>query len=908
MFKKPDEQYFRHTRILAVSSCFLYGIVRFIGIAMTTLNYALALKINIMCWMSIALLIALMYILREDNDLLALYVPLLMFLCFTAGALYMRDFQYFFLIFLGICSIGCVYQNFQRLLQFYLAASVIIMVMLLSGLFAFDPFMNVAITTANWIISLFPATLLLMLTYMATEKESNANHAFNTFTTLMATTPNLVVLVDAQNRVTYISKSLAKFAKINDDPEYAMGRPIYTLFKEAAMQKMIGEVLAVDGFYEGTKEIVLEGAPRFFQVVADNFQGMPGKFIDITDITSLAQSKMEAEEANKAKTDFLAMMSHEIRTPLNAIIGLSDANLRHDLPEELRSDMETIRQAGTGLLSIINDTLDISKIEAGGFALVPVEYGVADMISETVQMNLVRIGEKKFYFKLELDRTLPERLFGDEIRVRQILNNLLSNAIKYTPEGGATLSVRWGPEDDGGRLMARLRFTVTDTGIGIRREDMDKLFTEYIQVDTLSNRNIEGTGLGLAITKQLVTMMNGAISVESEYGKGSVFTAEILQGIALSQPLGSEEAARVMARCAYNSARAADMVFTRSLNGKRVLVVDDVPTNLTVAKGLLAPHGVITDCVLRAAEAVEAVRAGEPLYDAILMDHRMPEMSGIEAVRLIRALDTEYARDLPIIALTASESGGSAEMFLASGFNGFIHKPINPRQLDLELGRCLLGAAADDVPLRPEPEQDLPEQSDEWDEVSARINWQDGRRRYGRESFRNILCSFVRHTPEVLLRMESLLPEHMPDYCVAVHGLKSSCYGICAMELGQAAAALEKKSGEGYSEPLQAEHDAFAAEMREMLAELQGLFRTKQDLASKEAPSAEALWQMLDGSRHYRMNRMEEALEELERYVYDDEDGNELVGWLREQTDNLAYGAITRKLAALLNDQEEVLI
>jgi signal transduction histidine kinase/ActR/RegA family two-component response regulator len=403
----------------------------------------------------------------------------------------------------------------------------------------------------------------------------------------------------------------------------------------------------------------------------------------------LSELREKAEAASNAKSVFLANMSHEMRTPLNAIIGLSELVLRRKLDKDTQSSIEKVHASGRNLLSVINDILDISKIESGRFELVPVEYATADMINAATAQNRVRIGEKPIRFILDVDAGLPQKLVGDELRVRQIMSNFLSNAIKYTKDGEVGLSVSC-EEKDG---AVRLRISVCDTGMGIRAEEMPDIFKEYHQADMKSNRKVEGTGLGLAITRQLTERMGGSIEVQSEYGKGSVFTAAVVQEVADWAPIGAQTAA-ALEGFRYTAERReedTEMAYTPMPYG-RVLVVDDVDINLEVAKGMLEPYGLTVDTVMGGVEAIELVRAGEPSYDLIFMDQMMPGMDGIETVRRIREdVATDYALAVPIIALTANAMVGSSEIFLQNGFQGFLAKPIDLREMNEVLVRWVVG-------------------------------------------------------------------------------------------------------------------------------------------------------------------------------------------------------------------------
>jgi signal transduction histidine kinase/CheY-like chemotaxis protein len=386
-----------------------------------------------------------------------------------------------------------------------------------------------------------------------------------------------------------------------------------------------------------------------------------------------------AVKASRAKSEFLATMSHEIRTPLNTVIGLSEIELRERLSDSSRENITQIQQSGSVLLGIIGDILDISKIEAGNFELTPAQYETALLLNDTVNLNTVRIGSKPINFVLEIDGDFPARLVGDQLRVKQILNNLLSNAIKYTEEGTVTLTVTCEKINDGKEEIpsARLRFAVRDTGIGIREQDMGKLFENYIQIESEAGRKIEGTGLGLAITRQIVQMMGGNVTVESEYGKGSCFTAEIIQTLADDAVIGGETAEKLR-NFSYATLRKKETIDYLHLDGVNVLVVDDNKANLQVARGLLTPYDFSIDTAISGREAVEKVKRKS--YNMIFMDHMMPEMDGIEAAAALRDIDN--CTHTPIIALTANAMQGMREFYLENGFNDYLSKPIHPKALD----------------------------------------------------------------------------------------------------------------------------------------------------------------------------------------------------------------------------------
>ncbi|MCL2174629.1 MAG: ATP-binding protein [Treponema sp.] len=391
-----------------------------------------------------------------------------------------------------------------------------------------------------------------------------------------------------------------------------------------------------------------------------------------------------AEESNKAKSDFLAKMSHEIRTPMNAIMGITEIQLQDNtLPLATKEALERIYNSGDLLLGIINDILDLSKIEAGKLELVTVNYDIASLIYDTVKLNIMRYESKPIDFKLVVNDKTPSSLVGDELRIKQILNNLLSNAFKYTQEGQVEFTLSAEKQRDGSKCS--LVFRVSDTGQGMTAEQVRKLGDKFSRFNMEANRKTEGTGLGMNITRNLIQLMNGDIIVESTPGLGSVFTVRLPQDCLTSDTIGQDIADNLMKLNLKSTTKMRNAQITQEyMPYGRILVIDDVETNLYVARGLISPYGISIDTGLSGFEAIEKIKENSS-YDIIFMDHMMPRMDGIEAVKIIRSLG--YKK--PIVALTANALQGQAEMFLNNGFDDFISKPIDIRSLNNVLNRFI---------------------------------------------------------------------------------------------------------------------------------------------------------------------------------------------------------------------------
>ena len=648
-------------------------------------------------------------------------------------------------------------------------------------------------------------------------------------------------------------------------------------------------------------------------------------FAFATSIMSYRFLYKPAVELARSKDDFLAKMSHEIRTPMNAITGMAELALRENVPDAAQEHILTIKQAGANLLSIINDILDFSKIESGKLEIIPVKYMLSSLINDTVNIIRMRFKEKPLRFFTNIDGNIPNNLYGDEPRLRQITLNLLTNAVKYTEKGHIGLIITISRRND---KRVWLRISVTDTGKGIKPEDQKKLFGEFVQVDTRKNKGIEGTGLGLAITKRLCLAMGGDITVESEYGKGSVFTVVVPQNIESQEPFAEVEEPwrkKVLVyegRSVYANAvcwsldnmkvpytrvtnkddfaaalykeewsyifsgyglyenikpliEKDDSAFYESkkppmalmvewgteayipgvrflsipvqsiaianiLNGRedikgynkssntvrftfphaRILVVDDIVTNLKVAEGLLAPYRTTVDTCLTGLQSIEMVKHNK--YDIVFMDHMMPGMDGVEATAAIRALEKEQQRKhrVPIIALTANAVVGMREMFLENDFDDFISKPIDISKLDEILDRWIpkekrdaqksaASSGEDDNLQHGDPKSygnntsgdAFADSADVKMMVIPGVDTVKGITLTGGtlENYKQVLFMFCKDIDERLIFFgKEITTDTLTDFITNIHSLKSATAYIGASEISSLAAGLEAvgKSGD----------------------------------------------------------------------------------------------------------------
>lgn len=502
----------------------------------------------------------------------------------------------------------------------------------------------------------------------------------------------------------------------------------------------------------------------------------------------LVEAADAAVRAGKAKSQFLAQMSHEIRTPINAVLGMNELIINTGRDPEIMEYAANIQSAGHTLLSLINSILDFSKIEDGKMEIINAHYETLSMLDDLVNMVSERAVKKGLELTLDFDPDIPSVLYGDDLRIRQVITNLLTNAVKYTHAGSITFTMRLLKSEG---EACELFVAVSDTGIGIRKEDIGKLFESFQRLDEERNRSIEGTGLGIAIVQRLLTMMDSRLEVESEYGKGSTFSFRLMQQVIDREPIGSYEGHR---KAVIQKMQSKQSLYAP---GAEVLVVDDNDLNLKVARGLLRRSGIEADLADSGAKCLEMTLHRH--YDIIFMDHMMPVMDGFKTLSAIRERGVP-GEDTAIIALTANAVAGAKNAYLQAGFRDYLTKPIEPEALEQMLARYL---PAEKVEWRAADGQEAPAPAESHDPIArleaAGFNTESGLRRAAgyRDFYLELLQGFLReHDEKAAVLSDSLAAHDLEHYEITVHALKSTARLIGADSLSDLAFELEAAARE----------------------------------------------------------------------------------------------------------------
>lgn len=663
-----------------------------------------------------------------------------------------------------------------------------------------------------------------------------------------------VIVTDADHRFLFLNSMADKIiTSINKEQGYSTDDKIYA-------------------FIQGSQDF-FDWKDRHYQVeetVLKDNELIQGYMMTIVDVTKIIEQNhlmkrlvLQTEDANRAKTNFVSNMSHEIRTPMNSIVGITEILLRSRHSPKEQEYLLNIQSSGRVLLTIINDVLDCSKMEAGKMQLFDEPYDTCSLFHDLRISMENRIGHSGLELIYDIDQDIPCKLKGDMGRIRQVIINLVNNAIKYTEKGSVRFSVHVRQKNTD-KVM--LYYEVADTGIGIRKEDQKILFDAFQRVEMDRNRYVEGTGLGLTISQNLVNMMGGVIEVESEYGKGSRFFFTIEQTIIDPTPVSAvnyngqkDNVTEKEAECLFIAPEA------------HILLVDDNELNLVVAKELLKPLRMQIDTAENGLQAVKMVRGSQ--YDLVLMDHMMPVMDGIEAAKAIRALPEDKYQKLPIIALTANAMVDARKEFLNAGMNGFVAKPIDFARICNQLKLWLPKDLVRDVPKEEAKKllaDDLSDREIQPEDPQMGFSFEEGVKHCGsKAALMKTIRIFYRTIDSKANKIEQCLKEGLiSDYVIEIHALKSSALLIGAVPLSEAAKELEDYGKQGKTEVLEEKTPDVLTLYRD-LKNILCPYAEKEEDAKKEFSDGEwitALQQIHQCIEQFDLDGVDQIMEQLEEY------------------------------------------
>ena len=615
---------------------------------------------------------------------------------------------------------------------------------------------------------------------------------------LLKTTPYVMVLTDDKLMTVMMSDTFFKYigAERQDFKNVMHLREAFSeMLDDEQLEIFMGkceEVLKGERIDPYLIRCKIRGMYKDLQVTIRSMLTDDGQLVGLDiifmDMTEMIEAKEKADEANQAKSSFLANMSHEIRTPINAVLGMDEMILRNSHEDEILGYAQDIQTAGRTLLALINEILDFSKVEEGKMEIIPTQYELGSLINDLVNMVRDKVDKKGLKLEVEVDEGTPHKLFGDEIRIKQCMLNLLNNAVKYTEKGRVKLGVGFRKKDD---KSIYLEVIISDTGIGMKQEDMEALFAPFARIEEKRNRTIEGTGLGMSITKRLLELMGTSLSVDSVYGKGSTFSFAVEQKVLSDESIGSfaenfRRENREVRKQEYKALFYAPLA--------HVLVIDDTETNLIVFKGLLRETGVQIDEASSGKQALMLTEKKD--YDVIFIDHMMPEMDGLETLDEMKK-QKNYDKSVHI-ALTANAISGAREEYLAAGFDDYLSKPIDGTLLEVLLKKY--------IPESKQVTQDSysgkhssnnTEQKEieipEWLYDVPGLDVDEGIKNCGgKESFMNVITTFHDTADQKNREIVGFyMTKDWNNYTVRVHALKSSARIIGAMKLSKLAEQLE---------------------------------------------------------------------------------------------------------------------